>query len=183
MKLISLKCPSCGAKLEVNESLEKFTCNFCGVTTMLDDESIVVKNISSKLESHINELKDYYENGNYEKCYKIAEELKQEYPKNEKIQFYYQKAKKHVAIAEAKKLKEKYENGVFHDAHNYGISGIDYKNIQDYLNDFPKEKIIIEAEELIRNWRNFQKRYLLIVILIPIFLFAIVFITFAILGI
>ena len=43
MKIFQLKCPSCGATLKVSDSLKSFTCNFCGETTLLDDELIRVE--------------------------------------------------------------------------------------------------------------------------------------------
>ena len=38
MKLITLNCPKCGSRLDVNEDLKSFTCNYCGTTTLIDDE-------------------------------------------------------------------------------------------------------------------------------------------------
>ena len=38
MKLVSMACPNCGARLEVNDSLKKAACNFCGYTFLIDDE-------------------------------------------------------------------------------------------------------------------------------------------------
>ncbi len=43
MKIIQLKCPGCGAKLNVSDQLKSFTCNFCGITSLLDDEVIRVE--------------------------------------------------------------------------------------------------------------------------------------------
>lgn len=38
MKLVSIKCPSCNAPLEVNEELKTCTCNYCGMQIFVDDE-------------------------------------------------------------------------------------------------------------------------------------------------
>lgn len=38
MKLIDLKCPNCGAKLQVNSELKKASCNYCGQEFVIDDE-------------------------------------------------------------------------------------------------------------------------------------------------
>ena len=85
MKLIGLKCPSCGAKFEVNSSLEKFTCNYCGTTTLLDKEEIIIKHLSSELETKLNEIDEYYENGNETKARELALELIKKYPSNKKL--------------------------------------------------------------------------------------------------
>lgn len=38
MKLVDMKCPNCGAKLQVNSELKKATCNYCGQDFAIDDE-------------------------------------------------------------------------------------------------------------------------------------------------
>lgn len=37
LKLTDAKCPSCGAKLEVNDKLEKTICQYCGSTVLIED--------------------------------------------------------------------------------------------------------------------------------------------------
>ena len=37
MKLVPAKCPSCGASIEVNESLKNAICQYCGTTILIDD--------------------------------------------------------------------------------------------------------------------------------------------------
>ena len=39
MKLISLKCPDCNARINVNPELEKIICNYCGAEIYVDDEA------------------------------------------------------------------------------------------------------------------------------------------------
>lgn len=51
MKIIQLKCPSCGASLNVSDSLKSFTCNFCGTTTLLDDEIIRIEHTIKNLDN------------------------------------------------------------------------------------------------------------------------------------
>ena len=106
MKLISLKCPSCGAKLEVNGDLDKYTCNFCGVTTLLDDESITVKHVGSKLQTEINTVKDYYDNGNYKKALSLSEALLNEYPTNKELKKLYDNSELIIAESFAKEVLE-----------------------------------------------------------------------------
>lgn len=38
-KLISLKCPECGANLSVETELKHFFCQYCGAKIMLEDDS------------------------------------------------------------------------------------------------------------------------------------------------
>ncbi len=38
MKLITLACPNCGAKLQVNENLKQANCNYCGYGFLVDNE-------------------------------------------------------------------------------------------------------------------------------------------------
>jgi len=49
MKLIELKCKSCGAILQVNEELKNVSCNYCGQNFIMDNEKkeyIINKNIN-----------------------------------------------------------------------------------------------------------------------------------------
>lgn len=39
MKLIDLRCSSCGAIMQVNPDLKKVICNYCGNELLIDDES------------------------------------------------------------------------------------------------------------------------------------------------
>ena len=39
-KLISLKCPDCGANLDVEEGRKQCFCQYCGRKIMIDDESV-----------------------------------------------------------------------------------------------------------------------------------------------
>jgi len=88
MKLLKLMCPNCNSILEVNEEMKQFTCNYCGTTSLLDDEIIKVKNVVSFLDTYLSNLKDYYDNGNYEKCYFTSKELLDDYPKNNDLRLY-----------------------------------------------------------------------------------------------
>lgn len=45
MKLIKLKCSSCGADLEVDIEKKQVFCVYCGAKLLIDDESIVNKNV------------------------------------------------------------------------------------------------------------------------------------------
>lgn len=48
MKLISLECSGCGAKLEINPELKKCMCQYCGKEMLIDDE---VKKVEHRLEN------------------------------------------------------------------------------------------------------------------------------------
>ena len=38
MKLMSLTCPKCNAKLEINQDFKNATCNYCGYTFLIDEK-------------------------------------------------------------------------------------------------------------------------------------------------
>lgn len=37
MKLTPAKCPSCGANIEVNETLKNTICQYCGTTVLIEE--------------------------------------------------------------------------------------------------------------------------------------------------
>lgn len=39
MRILQLKCPSCGSELEVEDSLDTFYCKYCGTKIILADQS------------------------------------------------------------------------------------------------------------------------------------------------
>jgi len=39
MRMLQLKCPSCGGVLEVEDSLDKFYCKYCGTKIILAEQS------------------------------------------------------------------------------------------------------------------------------------------------
>lgn len=39
MNMIQLKCPNCGADLEVEDGLDSFFCKYCGTKIVLEDQS------------------------------------------------------------------------------------------------------------------------------------------------
>lgn len=43
MEIVSLVCPSCGAKLEANPRLKQGVCNYCGTPFMIDDKKIKIE--------------------------------------------------------------------------------------------------------------------------------------------
>ena len=64
MKLISMICPSCGAKVEVDEYSKSFTCNFCNVTTIIEKDSYNYNYNDErvqKAEMYINQHQNYSE--------------------------------------------------------------------------------------------------------------------------
>ena len=82
MKLLRLNCPNCGAKLCINDSLKSFTCNFCGTTSLLDDEVIKVEHriIDNKIEETIKSIDALLKIKKYDEAFKKAEKLVNEYP-------------------------------------------------------------------------------------------------------
>ncbi len=64
MELINIKCPNCGANLDVNQELEEFVCNYCGTKSLIDDEGAKITRIeNAKLQAR----KNNYEQDMYEK--------------------------------------------------------------------------------------------------------------------
>ena len=68
MKLLQIKCPSCGANLKPKENTKEITCNYCGTTTVIDDEIIKVEHhikndmLELKFENastYLNKMKNY----------------------------------------------------------------------------------------------------------------------------
>ena len=169
-------CPSCGAKLDVNEDLEKYTCNYCGVTTLLDKDEIKHINITSKLTNRINEIKEYYDNGNYKKTYELSSELIKEYPNNKEIMKYYEKSMDKSEYDEAISYVDKVVESDFNHVGTYS----DYKIIERYHKLFPNDKKIEECYYKIRQLQTGNSKLIAIVltlsiITIVVFMFLIIF--------
>ena len=81
MKLLQLKCPSCGAKLSVSNHLKSYTCNFCGVTTLLDDEIIRVEHHINNVEMEeiFKKIDGYIKLSDFESARSISDELIEKY--------------------------------------------------------------------------------------------------------
>ena len=65
MRLIKVVCPSCGAKLDVDNDKREFICDYCNTTSLLDDGTIRVEhvikdeNLDKKLEFFGNFFKGF----------------------------------------------------------------------------------------------------------------------------
>ena len=46
MKLVSLKCPNCGASVEIVDNKEKFICEYCKKTIIMKNDDILLKNVN-----------------------------------------------------------------------------------------------------------------------------------------
>ena len=76
MKLVSCRCPSCGAKIDMDIDKKTTVCEFCKSKILVDDEikkyevkgNIEIKNIP-KLENYINLGNRYYEDEEYKEAY------------------------------------------------------------------------------------------------------------------
>ena len=190
MKLVQLKCPGCGAKLEVNPDLEQYTCNYCGISTVLDDEAIKVKNISSKLDTMINDLKEYYDNGNYEKCYRLSICYLREYPKNEQIasllkksKYEYAKDYSKVVLSYNYKLSadslDSYRKGNNTDSNAIRYLR-DFEFMKEMSNEYPDEKCfelaLVRLEHFEKKYNGKQTFYkVLIIVLFIIFAFYLIY--------
>lgn len=81
MKLLQLRCPSCGAKLSVSSQLKSFTCNFCRTTTLLDDEIIRVEHFINNVEKDeiYKKVEAYIKLNKFDAAIKLCEEMIEKY--------------------------------------------------------------------------------------------------------
>lgn len=80
MKLIKMKCDSCGATLDVNKNLEKITCNYCGAEILIDDEATKVKRVE---DAKLKARKDNHEQSLKERNDLLEQEVKEKKIKDE----------------------------------------------------------------------------------------------------
>lgn len=80
MKLIKMKCDSCGATLDVNKNLEKITCNYCGAEILIDDEATKVKRVE---DAKLKARKDNHEQSLKERNDLLEQEVKEKKIKEE----------------------------------------------------------------------------------------------------
>ncbi|MBR2138331.1 MAG: hypothetical protein IJ966_03420 [Bacilli bacterium] len=80
MKLIKMKCESCGATLDVNKNLEKITCNYCGAEILIDDEATKVKRVE---DAKLKARKDNHEQSLKERNDILEQEVKEKKVKEE----------------------------------------------------------------------------------------------------
>ena len=94
MKLLQLKCPTCGAKLEVSDQLKSFTCNYCGQVTMLDDEIIKVEHkiIGNDKNEAFQRVEGFFKLKYYDQALKLSFELTDKYPYDAQAWLYLIKA-------------------------------------------------------------------------------------------
>jgi len=72
MKLISLKCPTCNANLEINSELENVTCNYCGSKIIIEDEKAVKgERIIKTIGKELGKIRSYYSSDEYQKRLEI----------------------------------------------------------------------------------------------------------------
>ena len=53
MKTLSLKCPSCGGKVELSADGKKATCPYCGHTILIEKEEYAKKEYERRMDQHI----------------------------------------------------------------------------------------------------------------------------------
>ena len=80
MKLIKMKCENCGATLDVNKSLERIVCNYCGAEIIIDDDATKLKRIE---EAKLKARKDNFEQELKERNDLLEQELKEKKNKEE----------------------------------------------------------------------------------------------------
>ena len=182
MKLVKLTCPNCNSILEVNDEMKQFTCNYCGTTTLLDDEIIKVKHTSSKLSNLLEDLKDYYDSGNFIKCYEMANELLEDYPKNKEILSYVhnkkiiKKVEEEKIIKEIELLKSKIDNFSVFTNYYYAQNCIK-KFYECYKDKYSYLPITGETEMSIKKYKkNYNFTAIIVLIICFIVLFYMLFV-------
>lgn len=92
MKLTAAKCPTCNANIEVNETLDKAICQYCGSTILIESAiqkhrmeitgTLKIDGIQSYSEK-IEIIQKHLKIGNIEEAYEILEELLERNPFDE----------------------------------------------------------------------------------------------------
>lgn len=59
MRIVQLKCPSCGSSLQVEDSLETFFCQYCGQRIILADQDEYIVKAKVDLEAMKHEERMY----------------------------------------------------------------------------------------------------------------------------
>lgn len=90
MKLIQLKCPSCGSNIETDGRQTSFTCSYCGQTALIDNETIKIEHvvIDNSLEEEYKRIDTCYQLGYYSKALSVSKELSEKYPYDARVWLY-----------------------------------------------------------------------------------------------
>lgn len=76
MRLVSAKCPNCGANIEVDKDTNKTKCDYCKSNIIVDDAiakyklEVEIKDLP-KLDNYLKLGKRYYDNKDYEDAYNV----------------------------------------------------------------------------------------------------------------
>ena len=72
MKLIPIKCPNCGAKIEISENSTAIKCEYCNSPILIDDEKIKIQieNLPT-LEGYLKLGERYYNDSEYKEAYSV----------------------------------------------------------------------------------------------------------------
>lgn len=82
MKLVQMKCPNCGADLDVEDGIDSFFCKYCGTKIVLEGQSDAVVKAKSRIRTmdKIGEMQKEYHRQKAEKARREAEERKKMLP-------------------------------------------------------------------------------------------------------
>ena len=78
MPFIALKCPSCGAEIQMDNTREFGFCQYCGTKVIQDKQIIEKRIVYDHSESVINNMalaKKYFNSQQYDKAYKCVEKV------------------------------------------------------------------------------------------------------------
>ena len=88
MKVTKLKCPSCGSNINASKTDEIITCDYCGTTCAIEDDTIKIKILDNDLDNTLEAIKVFIDNHEYNKALKKLYSIMDNYPGNPEIWWY-----------------------------------------------------------------------------------------------
>lgn len=78
MEFVQMKCPNCGADLEVENSIDSFYCKYCGTKILVEGQSKHVVNAKAKLRmmDKLGDMQKEFHRAREEKARREAKEAK-----------------------------------------------------------------------------------------------------------
>ena len=82
MEFVQMKCPNCGADLEVEDSIDSFYCKYCGTKILVEGQSKHVVNAKTKLRimDRLADMQKEYHRQKEEAAKRQAEEARKVLP-------------------------------------------------------------------------------------------------------
>ena len=79
MEFVQMKCPNCGADLEVEDSIDSFYCKYCGTKILVEGQSKHVVNAKTKIRmmDKLGDMQKEFHRAREERARRKAEEAKE----------------------------------------------------------------------------------------------------------